>query len=200
MRRAIHWKRRWWLVTCALVLWGMHLPVGHAAEVEEVNPDLAAQLFIKILSYDRNLAARSGGRLVVAIVHRPESPESERIRESMQAAFQDRADKSNILGMQFSVTSVAFDAKLLPKRLQGAGATILYITPGLEDAVGVVSSTAVLLKAPTLTGRRGLLDSGLAIAVVTKDNRPGIVVNLPVAKALGMDLDPNLLRLSEVKR
>jgi len=191
---------RSWLPALLLVALSLIVGVAQAGEVEEVNPDLAAQLFLKILSYDRSLPARSGGRLVLAIVYRPEIPDSERIRQVMQAAFQDRINKFNVQGMPASVTAVAFDPRLLTKRLQAAGATVLYITPGLEDHGGAVNAAAVALKAPTLTGRRSLLDAGLAIAVVTNEDKPSIVINLPVTKALGMDLDSNLLRLAEVKR
>lgn len=188
----------------ALLLVGLSFAVSpdyaQAGEVEEVNPDLAAQLFLKILSYDRNLVTHSHGKLVLVIVYRPESADSERIRDAMQGALQERIGKYSVQGLPASVTTVAFDAKLLLKRLQTAGATVLYLTPGLEDQVGAIGAAAQLLKAPTLTGRRSLLDAGIALAVVVNEDRPGIVVNLPVAKALGMDLDPNLLRLADVKK
>lgn len=202
MRGARLRSSRRWLLAIALLLWAASVGVGpaRAEEVEEVNPDLAAQLFLKILSYDRNLISRSGGRLVLAIVYRPDSTESERIRDAMQAAFEERIGKSTIQGRSLSVMLVPFEARTLTRRLQAVGATMLYVTPGLDDQGGAVGAAAQVLRAPTLTGRRSLLDSGLAIAVVTNENRPGIVINLPVAKSLGMDLDSNLLRLAEVKR
>ncbi len=171
-----------------------------AGELDEVNPDLAAQLFLKVLSYDRNLRSRSGGKLILAIVYRPDREDSERMRGVMQSAFLDRASKSNVQGMALSVSAVPVDGRTLTKRLQDVGATILYVTPAMEEWAGVVSAAALALKAPTITSRRSLLDAGMAIAVITKDDKPGIVINLPVTKALGMDLDSNLLRLSEVKR
>lgn len=188
------------MLASVLVLLSLVAGTGHAAEVEEVNPGLAAQLFLKILGYDRSLVSRSGGRLVLAIVYRENSADSERIRDGIQAAFQDRASRVQVQGKTVTVTAIPYDAKSLTKRLESAGATILYVTPGLEDQVGALAAAALTLKAPTLTGRRSLLDSGLAIAVVTNDDKPGIVINLPVARALGMDLDPNLLRLAELKK
>lgn len=188
------------MLASVLVLLSLVAGIARAAEVEEVNPDLAAQLFLKILGYDRSLVSRSGGRLVLAIVYRAENAESERIREGVQAAFQDRAGRFQVQGKSVTVTAVPYDSKTLTKRLEGVGATIIYVTPGLDDQSGAVQVAARTLRAPTLTGRRSLLDSGLAIAVVTNDDKPGIVINLPVAKALGMDLDPNLLRLAELKK
>lgn len=181
-------------------LGGVGIGVARAVEVEEVNPDLAAQLFLKILSYDRNLISRSGGRLVLTIVYRPDNPDSERIRDVMQTAFQDRVSKSPVLGRTVSLNVVPFDAKSITRRLQTVGTTIIYVTPGLDDQSGAMIAAAQALRAPTLTGRRSLLEGGLAIAVVINEDKPGIVINLPVAKNLGMDLDPNLLRLAEVKR
>lgn len=174
--------------------------VGFSDELEEANPNLASQVFVKVLSYDRNLQTRSGGKLVLAIIYRPELEESERARSLLQAAFQECANKARVQGMTLSVIAVAFDGKTLLKRLQAAGATVVYLTPGMDDVASVVGAAAQVLHAPTLTGRRSLLDAGMAVAVLLKEDRPGIVINLPVAKILGMDLDPNLLRLAEVKK
>jgi hypothetical protein len=172
-----------------------------AAELEELNPRLAAQIHLKILTYDRGLPARVRGRVVLAIVYRPEREESERVGGSMLAAFQDLAARINIRGLPFSVTAVPLgDPRTLLKRLQDAGVSALYVTPGLEDAAGPISSAASALRAPTLTGRREMLDTGLAAAVVTDGEKPTIVIRLAVAKLLGMDLDPSLLRLAEVQR
>ena len=199
--KAPHTRRaRFGLSASLLMLLSLLTDSSGAGELEDVNPDLASQVFLKVLSYDRNLPAHSGGKLVLAIIYQPEREESDRAREVLQAAFQERANKSRVQGMTLSVTAVAFDGKTLLKHLQVAGATILYVTPGLEDAASAVGAAAQALHAPTLTGRRSLLDLGMAVAVVIKDDRPAIVVNLPVAKALGMDLDPNLLRLAEVKK
>lgn len=189
----------------ALVLLGLALLAPQhsagASEIEELNPDLAAQLHLKILSYDRALPARAHGRLVLGILYRPEREESERVRAGMQAAFIERAGRTPVQGMTLSVMPIACgDPKTLQRRLQDAGVTVLYVTPALEDALGPITAAALALKVPTLAGRRGLIDAGLAVAVVTRDDKPAIAVNLPVAKELGMDLDTALLRLAEVKR
>ncbi|MFO0575888.1 MAG: YfiR/HmsC family protein [Polyangia bacterium] len=188
------------LLLLALALFAPPRRAG-AGEIEELNPDLAAQLHLKILSYDRSLPERAHGRLVLGILYRPEREESERVRAGMQAAFIERAGRTPVQGMTLSVMPIACgDPKTLQKRLQDAGVTLLYVTPGLEDVIGAIAAAALALKVPTLTGRRSQIDSGLAVAVVTRDEKPAIAVNLPVAKALGMDLDPALLRLAEVKR
>lgn len=189
---------RWLVVVLTLVVCGVSV---RATELEEANPDLAAQLHLKVLSYDRNLQVRSRGKLMLGILYRPDREESERARGLMQTAFFERASRASVQGMTLSVTSIACgDLKTLQKRLQDAGVTLLYLTPGLEDLAGAIHPIAQAIKAPTLSGRRSLIDAGAAIAVITKDDKPGIVVNLPAAKALGMDLDTLLLRLAEVKR
>ncbi|MFO0579248.1 MAG: YfiR/HmsC family protein [Polyangia bacterium] len=188
------------LVLIGMVLLGAVRPVG-ASELEELNPVLTAQLYLKILSYDRALAARSRGKLVLGILYRPEREESERVRAALQAAFIERVGHTPVQGMGLTVTPIPLgDPKTLLKRLQDAGVTLMYVTPGLEDATGAITAAAQTLRAPTLTGRRSLLESGMAIAVVIKEESPAIVINLPVAKTLGMDLDTALLRLAEVKR
>ncbi len=189
------------LARLALGLIGLVGATARSSELEELNPSLAAQVHLKVLAYDRNLPAHARGRVTLGILYRADREESERMRSAMQAAFQKQGASSNLRGIPLAVTAVPLgDPRTLLKRLQDAGVNTLYITPGLEDAAGSIRSAASALQAPTLTGRRDLLDAGLAIAVVTDGERPVIVVNLAVAKALGMDLDPSLLRLAEVKR
>jgi hypothetical protein len=178
------------------------IAAANARELEEVNPELAAQLQLKVLAYDRSLLARAEGQLVLAILYRTDREESERSRAAMQAAFQRCARQPSLQGLHLSVVAVAlgFDPKMLTKRLREVGARALYVTPGLEDAAGDISESARALHTPTLTGVRSLLDAGMAVAVVLKEDRPAIVIDLKVAKALGMNFDSMLLRLAEVKQ
>jgi hypothetical protein len=175
--------------------------VGAGAEREEVRPRVEVALHLKILSYDRRLKERSRGSLVIGVVYRAEGPDAERARDLM-AAFRQLAQTFTVMGMTPAIVGVPYDGKTVETQLAQAGATAIYVSPGIGE-LAPITAAAVHLQAPTLSARRDQVKDGVAIGVVADEqspDRPKIVINYPAAKALGMDLDPNLLRLAEVLR
>jgi hypothetical protein len=171
---------------------------GPARADDGVEADLEATLHLKVLSYDKKLKARSGGRLVVAVVYRAGDETSEPSRKSIGAAFEKLARKVTVQGMKPEIVQVPFDAVQLGDQLKKARATVVYVAAGLDDAVGTVSAAASQIKAATLTGRRKQVEQGAAVGVVAHNGKPRIVINLKSARALGMDLDVKILSLAEV--
>lgn len=181
-----------------LVAAALSLPV--AAAEETLAADLQATLHLKILSYDRNLKKRSGGKLVIAVLARSDDQASAGDGAALAKAFRDLAKKTTVQDMKPSVVELAYDGTDLGARLEQNGVTVVYLAPGLDGSVAEIHEAARKVGAATLTGRRSGLDAGIAVAVVSDGKKPRILVNLPVAKKLGMDLDPSLLKLAEVKK
>jgi hypothetical protein len=50
----------------------------------------------------------------------------------------------------------------------------------------------------SFTSVESLVKSGLSVGLVVRDAKPTILVNLPASKAEGAELDPALLKVSEV--
>jgi hypothetical protein len=164
-----------------------------------VGGQLEATIDIKVLAYDRSLKQRTGGSLVIGVLYRPGSSDSERVKTDMMAAFQKIAEKANVSGMIPKVVALAYKEPL-QKAIEEAGVTVLYVTPGLDDVIPAIVGAAERLKLLTLTNQRAHLEEGLVTAVVAKNNRPAIVVNLKAAKKIGVDFDATLLGLAEVIR
>ena len=80
------------------------------------------------------------------------------------------------------------------------GVDVLYVTAGLEKDVAAIQAVCTERKVVGVSAVRAFVKQGLAIGVVTKGESAGILVNLPAARAVGMDLDPKLLTLAEVIR
>jgi hypothetical protein len=79
------------------------------------------------------------------------------------------------------------------------GISVLYAVEDLgTDQVSTLAGIAFARKMPLLSGTRGFLGNGVAVAVIQKDNKPSIVVHVGNAKQCGMVLDSKLLRLAEV--
>jgi hypothetical protein len=159
----------------------------------DVGPEVEAVLELKILSYDRELKERAGGAIVIGVLSRG----GDKVRSEMVEAFTKLTQKTTIQGMTASVIAVDYGSDLA-QRLSAAKVTVLYVAPSLESETAAISAAAAQLKLPTLSRTRSQTEAGLAVAVVPKEGKPSIVINLKAARASGMDLSTQLLRLAEV--
>jgi hypothetical protein len=108
------------------------------------------------------------------------------------------SDKNGVTvhGKKVRAVAVPIGADL-GDRLSGVSALYVIDDVPLDD-VAAIARVAFARKMPLLSGDRSYLASGAAVAVVEKDNRPGIVVHASNAVQCGMVLDSKLLRLAEV--
>lgn len=188
------WLRRSLLATTMILVFG---GMGGEQGGALVPANLQAVLFSKILSFDRNLANRPGARLEVVVLYQPEFPESQRMAENFSTAFR-QAGLTDIAGRPLVVAMVPF-TRLddLPAALAGHSAEVIYIAP--LRAVNVRRLTAAMgARSRTISAVRGYVEDGAAIGVELRAGKPHIVVNLNAARAQGMDLSAQLLKLAEV--
>jgi hypothetical protein len=80
------------------------------------------------------------------------------------------------------------------------GVGVLYVPPGLDKELTAIRSACSERRVAAITPVRAFVDQGLPLGIVLKEGRPSILVNLQAAEAVGMDLDPKLLALSQVLR
>jgi hypothetical protein len=168
-----------------------------AAPPPAVPPDLQAAIFSRVLSFDRALKPRVGKTVTIGILFQPSNEDSKQDRHRMFSAF-DALEKT-IQELPSRLVSHGYrDARHLGAWIDEHEVDVLYVTGGFEADLADVRSVVTDKKVVTLTPVRDYVEQGLAIAVVARKNRPQVVVNLPVSRAVGMDLDPKVLQLSEV--
>lgn len=190
----VSWLRRGLLVT-ALVLVCGGMSAGQTGPLVPAN--LQAVLFSKILSFDRSLTSRAGVRLEVLVLYQPEFPKSRRMAEDFSAAF-GGAGITEIAGRPLVITMVPF-TKLedLQTALTGRNADVVYIAP--LRAISVRRLTAAIgTRSRVISAVRRHVEDGAAIGVELRSGKPHIIVNLDAARARGMDLSAQLLKLAEV--
>lgn len=183
----------WRIAIALIVTLGV---MAKPARADEIPPELEMAIHFKILSFDSGLKDRaSGDTIVIAILHNADHKSA---AIEYVNAVGVLADKNNVTVHGKKVRAVAVQITGdLADRLSGVSA--LYVIGGLDaNVVAAVSRIAFARKLPTLSGDRGYLSSGVAVAVVEKSNKPGIVVHAGNAKECGMVLDSKLLRLAEV--
>ena len=162
-----------------------------------VPPDHQAAIFARVLSFDRALRARAGKAVTIGVVFLAASEDSKQAKQRMLRAF-DSLER-DIQDLPSRLTSHPYrDAKRLAEWIDANEVDVIYLTAGFEPMLSELRELAVEKRIATLSPVRAYVEQGLAVAVVAQGNRPQLVVNLPAAKAAGMDLDPKVLQLSDV--
>lgn len=158
-----------------------------------VPPTVQAALTLRILEYDRALKTWAAGGLSVGVVARQTGGDAAAVRDALAG--------HDAQGVPLKAADHAYQgADALGKWMERGGIRLLYLSPDLAADTAAIVSAASARKIATLSATRGQFDAGTTLAIVVREGRPHILVNLPAAKAAGLDLDPKLLQVSEVVR
>lgn len=168
------------------------------ASAEGMVPfDVQVPLVLKALTYDRNLKARAGDHVRIAVVS-PAKAARDTI-EDLLASVGHLPDRT-LSGMPVTFKEVVVtDDSSLDQVLRNGRWTAAYIMPGfraeeLEKIRRVCASRQVLAVAAEVDD----MERGLTFSIGSAGGRPQIVVNVANAKASGTDFDLALLRLARV--
>jgi hypothetical protein len=184
-------------VLASLALSGLVLPTGRAQSMA-VDADLQVTLIFKILTYDRQLEARTGADLVVGIVHDPRDHDSAVAADQIASTLYKFRDKK--------VKEIAIRYFLIeytsPRELEAfvaqKGVDLLYITPGSTKFLCDVLRISRAQHKTTATGVPEYVRRGVGVGVGRGQDRTQILVNLPGSRAEGSEFDASFLRLATV--
>ena len=187
--------RRAALATALLAL----LLAPHARGVEPLPARQRALLLLRVLVYDRNLATRVPGEMMVAVVFRPGHVGSEAERDAMLAAFEAVAGDVVAAGRPVRAVAVPWrGAADLEARLARIRPAAAYVGASLAREAPDVAAATRRRDVLSVTGSREAVEGGVAVGLVNLGTRAGLVVNPEAARAEGADLDAALLALAEV--
>jgi len=180
------------------ILLALALCVPDAPAAQGLSARQRALVLLRVLAYDRNLRARAGAEVRVAVVFRPGHAGSERERDELLAAFAELDARAVVAGLPVRAVAVPFaEGADLAARLAAPRAAALYACAGLEDRSPDIASVARERRLLTATGSRGPVEQGLAVALVDRGERAGLVVNARAAADQGADFDSALLSVAE---
>ncbi len=155
---------------------------------------------MRMLGYDRSLRSRAGPSVDIAVVFKAADKGSTRWHEEMLRAF-EALQPQTIQGLGFSVLAHPYkDEPGLSDFVNRKGVDVVYLTPGLEGELPAVRAVCRERKLTSIGAVRTAVEQGIAVAVVAKGDSPHLLVNLPAAQAVGMELNSKLLQLAEVIR
>jgi YfiR/HmsC-like len=178
------------------------LTPSHAGAQELAVP-VAVQVPIlaKILNFDRKLPERAGNRLVIGVLYQSRYRTSANVAEEVCREL--RALPPGALGalesLERSCVAIDLDATTaLDSTLKRNGVRVLYVSPLRAVHLEEVAAVSRAARITTVTGVPRYVETGLAIGVDMKGERPGIVINLAASRAEGADLAAHLLKLARV--
>jgi len=187
------------LIAC-LLFGGSAALVPRVLAAQEVAVPVAVQvpILVKILNFDRNLAGRAGGRLVVGVLFQSRYRTSANVADEVCLALQ-RLPAGALGAMDLSCVAIDLDAtSALDSALKRNRVQVLYVSPLRAVALGDVTAVSRAAGITTLTGVPRYVETGLAIGLDMKGERPEIVINLAASRAEGADLTAHLLKLARV--
>lgn len=167
------------------------------AQEISLPPDLQLGLIMKILTFDRQIE-RYGPELVLGMAFQPRNRESVRARDALERSVAE-AGPLQVAGMPLRLVDVPLENDRLPNDLAGR-VDILYVAPIQSVDPGKLLDEAQALGILTVTASPGEADRGAAVALLLRDTRPHIRIDLKVARLAGADLSSRLLRLAEVRQ
>lgn len=183
-----------------LLLAGLAAYVPRALAAQEVPVPVAVQIPIlaKVLNFDRNLPGRAGGRLVVGVLFQSRYRTSANVADEVCRSLMELpADAFG--AMERSCVAIDLDATAaLDSALRRKHVQVLYVSPLRAIPLGEVTTVSRAAGITTLTGVPRYVETGLAIGLDMRDERPEIVINLAASRAEGADLTAHLLKLARV--
>jgi len=151
-------------------------------------------LFLKILTFDRNLKTRVGDEIIIGIVYQEKFRPSHNVKEEFLRVM-DPYQKIQGVPLRLKPIEISDESNLGDNI---STIDILYVTPLRAIGMNTITKLSRTKKVLTLTGVPDYVKSGLAVSVEIKGEKPQIVINLPAAKAEGVDFSSQLLNLAKV--
>ena len=169
---------------------------GLAAEEPAVPVGLQAELTSKIVAYDRNYAARAGGRAKVVIVAKAGDAESTKVANLARSAF---GGMSEVGGLPHDELVVTFSgAKALSEEVGKQRASIVYLSTGLSAEVPGIADALNGKDVVTIASVAGDVPKGAVLGFDLVSGKPKLLVHLTQAKKQNAAFKAEALKLMKV--
>ncbi len=181
------------LGAAAALLAGAAAPSRAGAQEMEVPVALQVPLFLKVMTFDRQLVV-SGGELVVAVAYQGGFRASAVAKdEVVRALGAFRAGEWTV-----RVEAIDIDRLRLGAALERCGAAVLYVAPLRAVDIAALAAAAREARVTTVTGVPRYVSLGLAVGARLQGDRPKLLINVEAARLEGASFTAELLKLAQV--
>lgn len=169
----------------------------HAQEME-TPVQIQLPLFLKILSFDRNLKTRSKDVVHIGILYQKNVRQSVQVKNEVLKIVEEMQQKE-ILGMQTQFFPIEFTSESdLATAATRYDLEVIYITPMRAVDISMLSAHCHELHLLTITGVPEYMETGIAVGIGLKGEKPLIIINPTAAKLAGADFHSQLLKLAKI--
>lgn len=154
-----------------------------------------AALLVRVLTADRNFAARGPDGPVIGVLYRRSSAASKSEAEAFAAEIGRLAASRGGAPARAALVDVPGPAALEPA-VASSRADVLWVAPGAGLDAGRVAALARAAKVRTAAAVPADVEAGLAVGFEPVSGGTRIVVNLEAARAEGADFSSKLLKLA----
>ncbi len=155
-------------------------------------------LFLKILTYDRNLGTKAGPELAIGIVYDPSDRDSSQATTALGSAlFQYQGKTVKQLPVKYYTIEYTNNADL-ERFVKQKGISVLYLAPGNARNLTNILQLSQEKHLTTLTGVPDYVRKGASVGLGQAQDKAQILINLKSTRAEGIDFDASLLRLATI--
>lgn len=173
-------------------------PRPSSAEGTAVPAELQAELLAKLAAYDRNFQARAGDVVRVLVVVKSGDARSKLSAAAIELAL-SRIDR--IGGLTHQEKAVPFETgEALAKLCRTIRASVVYVTPGLDDAIDDIRGSLRGVDVLSVTAVADYVPRGVVLGFELLSGKPRISLNLEQAKLQNVNFKADALSLMKVYR
>jgi hypothetical protein len=166
------------------------------ADDQVVPIQLEAQLFAKVLTYDKNFPERAGSIARVLLVMKKDHADSMRVASQMQSALKPM---SQIGGLPHEEIVVTFGgAPALAELVKASGAAAVFFGPGFDEDVEAIKTALDGHDVLTAGSVPEYVPHGIVLGFDIVSGSPKLLVHLAQAKRQHVSLRAELLRMARI--
>lgn len=164
-------------------------------------PGHQAVMFARIIAYDRALTKRAGGNTVtIGVLYKKSDEMSMNVALGTLEALKKLQGRT-VHKLRLNAIDLSYrDDETLAKALSNGSVHVLYVAPGFGQQLNRIKALCVAHKIIPISPVKEYVEGGLAAGVYLEGTKPKILLNLRVMKSYGMDLDPQVIAVSEITK
>jgi hypothetical protein len=162
-----------------------------------VPVEMHLPLLTKVIEYDRSFRGKINGVVRLGVAYQKSWRPSAAVFDELVAVTGRGSFAVCGFPVQVIPLDVSGDADVA-ELLKANSIDLMYVAPLRGVPLKVIVQASEERQFRTITGVPQYVESGVAIGIDLRNDRPLIVINLPAAKASGADLSAQILRLARV--
>lgn len=189
-RRVADWFK---IALIALVLM---VTVRGSAQGMQVPVGVQAELTAKVAGFDRNFAARAGGKAIIILAAMPNDPASMRAALEMKAALAKIPLIGDVPHEEQIVTHSS--AAALADLARSRRAAIVYFGPGFGPQIPALRDAFSSVNVLTVGAVPEYVPAGVVLGFDLVSGRPKLLVNVPQARKQQVSFPASVLNLMKI--